>query len=115
MVTGNLFAGFCQISVLPPEEENISQLMGYLTGLQGVQPTTGTSPIKYVCHRCLFKNIMSQIVIHQIVLHAHDWSKHVTRLNMLQLKLWNIQVISDISQFSNLHTMQIVFEEYKTR
>lgn len=34
------------ISVLPPGEENISQLMGYLTGLQGVPPTSGTSPIK---------------------------------------------------------------------
>ena len=35
--------------MLAPEEENISQLMGYLTGLQGVPPTSaGTSPIKYV-------------------------------------------------------------------
>lgn len=32
-------------AALPPEEENISQLMGYLTGLQGVLPSS-TSPIK---------------------------------------------------------------------
>ena len=58
----NLFPlAFCQISVLPPEEENISQLMGYLTGLQGVPPTSGTSPIKYACHRYLFKNIVAII------------------------------------------------------
>lgn len=38
-----------QVAVLPPEEENISQLMGYLSGLQGVPSTSaGTSPIKYV-------------------------------------------------------------------
>ncbi|KAJ7346449.1 hypothetical protein OS493_040255 [Desmophyllum pertusum] len=36
-----------RVAVLAPEEENISQLMGYLTGLQGVPPTSaGTSPIK---------------------------------------------------------------------
>lgn len=40
---------FCQVAVLPPEEENISQLMGYLAGLQEVPPTSaGASPIKYV-------------------------------------------------------------------
>jgi len=55
---------FCQISVLPPEEENISQLMGYLTGLQGVPPTSGTSPIKYAFHRYLFKNIVAIILSH---------------------------------------------------
>ncbi|CAH3111333.1 unnamed protein product [Pocillopora meandrina] len=33
------------IPVLPPDDENISQLMGILSGLQGV-PSSGTSPIK---------------------------------------------------------------------
>lgn len=33
------------IPVLPPDDENISQLMGIISGLQGV-PSSGTSPIK---------------------------------------------------------------------
>lgn len=33
------------VAALPPDEENISQLMGYLTGLQGVHPSS-TSAIK---------------------------------------------------------------------
>ena len=45
MLSLHTFFFVYQVTELPPDEENISQLMGYLTGLQGMH-STSTSPIK---------------------------------------------------------------------
>ena len=36
------------------------------------------------------------LIIHQIFLLMGNWSKHITRLNIPQLKLWNIREYSSI-------------------